>query len=249
MNIFDFLTQDELDDLSEDPRIAFSTFVRIAQRRLGEFTRPLANSIEESDWQEIQDARYSYTNIVLAAARRFGTEPFVSMEVPRIKEFDNGTYRQFTADLDHYLTQLAIDNSLRSKSESTTLPQSSKDRIRSYLHHLREAIRNADLTDAKKSALFRKVDDFEATLDKSRINLLAVTILTVEILGIPGTVWGSYDVVSKLIGNINQTFAEAKAVDDEQRKLPITPEPFALAPPRAPSPKRASREFDDEIPF
>jgi hypothetical protein len=35
MNIFDFFTQEELDDLpDDDPQAAFIAFVRIAQRRL-----------------------------------------------------------------------------------------------------------------------------------------------------------------------------------------------------------------------
>lgn len=250
MNVFDFVTQDEMDELPEDARLAFSTFVRIAQRRLSEFTRALNNSTEEADWREIEEARHSFTNIVLGAARRLKIEPFVSMDVPQANKFGYDAYRQFSADLDHYLTQVALDNSLRSRADSTALPAVSKDRIRSHLHHLRDAIRTADLTDAKKAKLFSKVDEFEAALDKTRLNLLAVTLLTVEILGVPGALWGSYEVVSKLIGNINQTVAEAKAVDDEQRRLPPTPEPYAISPPRAPKPEpNFSRELDDEIPF
>ncbi|MBZ9741920.1 MULTISPECIES: hypothetical protein [unclassified Mesorhizobium] len=250
MNVFDFVKQDEMDGLPEDTRLAFSIFVRTAQRRLTEFTRTLSGSTEESDWREIQEARHSFTNVVLGAARRLKVEPFVSMDVPRINKFEYDAYRQFTADLDHYMTQLALDNTLRSRAESTTLPTASKDRIRSHLHHLRDAIRTADLTEAKKAKLFTKVEEFETALDKTRLNLMAVTLLTVEILGIPGTLWGSYEVVSKLIGNINQAVAEAKAVDDEQRRLPPAPEPYAISPPRAPKPEPSfGRELDDEIPF
>jgi hypothetical protein len=37
MIIFDFITQDEIDDLpDDDPQAAFVSFVRIAQHRLGE---------------------------------------------------------------------------------------------------------------------------------------------------------------------------------------------------------------------
>ncbi|MEV8674285.1 hypothetical protein AB0V72_27350 [Mesorhizobium ciceri] len=241
-----------MDELPEDPRLAFSMFVRIAQKRLDEFTRPLSSSNEESGWREIQDARHSLTNVVLGAARRLKIEPFVSMDVPRVDKFEHDAYRQFTADLDHFMTQLALDNSLRSRANSTTLTATSKDRIRSHLHHLRDAIRAADLTGAKKEALLKKVDEFEAALDKSRLNLIEVTLLSVAILGIPGSLWGSYDVVSKLVGNIYQTVAEAKALDDEQRKLPSFPEPYAIAPPRAPKPEPSftkKRELDDEIPF
>jgi len=238
-----------MDELPEDHQAAFSAFVRIAQRRLKEITRSLSISDEQSNWDEIQEARYSYTNIILAAARRLSIEPFVSMDVPRIEEYNHGGYRQFTADLDHYLTQVALGNSLRSRATSTTLPLASKDRIRAHLHHLREAINAANLTDAKKALLHKRIDEFEVALDKGRFNLLASALLTVEILAIPGALWGFHEVVSKLIGNINQVVAEAKAIDDEQRQLPATPAPYAIAPPRAPEPRRGTRELDDEIPF
>lgn len=250
MNVYDFISQEEMDELPEDHRAAFATFVRIAQKNLTAHTKSFANSDEQSSWDEIQEARYSYTNVVLAAARRLGIEPFVSMDVPRIDKYGYDDYRQFTADLDHYLTQVALDNSLRSRATSTVLPLTSKDRIRAHLHHLREAVNAANLTDAKKAQLHKRIDEFEVALDKSRFNLLAATLLTVEILAIPGALWGSSEVVSKLIGNINQVVAEAKAVDDEQRQLPATPAPYAIAPPRAPEPKkRDTRELDDEIPF
>jgi hypothetical protein len=42
MLIFDLITQEEIDDLpDDDPQAAFMTFVRIAQRRLGEQTAKL----------------------------------------------------------------------------------------------------------------------------------------------------------------------------------------------------------------
>jgi hypothetical protein len=42
MLVFDFVTQEELDDLpDDDPQAAFMDFVRIAQRRLGEQTAKL----------------------------------------------------------------------------------------------------------------------------------------------------------------------------------------------------------------
>ena len=249
MNVFDFITQDELDELPEDHRAAFSAFVQIAQRRLADFTRHRTSLTEEVDWNEIQEARYSYTNIVLAAAKRLEIEPFLSMDVPRIGKYGHDEYRQFLADLDHYLTQVALDNSFRSRGASTVLPPASKDRIRSHLHHLREAIEAANLTDAKKALLQTKITEFEAALERNRFNLLAATLLTVEILGVPGALWGSYEVVSKLIGNINQVVAEAKVVDDEKRQLPATPPQYVIAPPRAPEPKRESRDLDDEIPF
>lgn len=230
-------------------------FVRYARQSLNRETQSLAGTDEE-EWRQLQQIRHGFTNIVLAAAKRLRIEPFMSADVPRVNKFDSDTYFQLVADLDHYMTQLAFDTSVRSRSDSTSLPEISKDRIRSYLHHLREAIQNSpNFTDAKRDALLKRVAEFEGALDKSRLNYVAIARLTLEIMAIPGTLWASYEVAHKLLSNINQVVAEAKVEEDEQRKLPAEPKPFVMIPARAPeieSRKKSSgfgRTLDDEIPF
>lgn len=203
---------------------------------------------ESSEWEEITDARHSFANVVLAAGKRLGIEPFASMEVPRIGNFHTDSFRQMMSDIDHYTTQLMLDNSIRARSHSTVLPETSKDKIRSYLHHLREAINGGNFSDAKKADLLKRIEDFDGELKKSRLNIFAITLLAVEILAIPGALGSSYEIAAKLISNITQVIAEAKAVENEQRRLPPTPEPFAILPARNEI-KRPNRELDDEIPF
>jgi hypothetical protein len=56
MHIFDFITQDEIEDLpDDDPQAAFVTFVRIAQRRLGDHTAKIDAS-DEPGWREPEEA-------------------------------------------------------------------------------------------------------------------------------------------------------------------------------------------------
>src|SRR5690349_21710287 len=107
MNILDFITQDEIDELpANDPNEAFITFVRIAQRRLGEKTAV----IDPNDgWAELEDARHGFMNVVIAAAKTYEIEPFASLDVPRLTDFDQNIHRQFKVDLDHYMTQLLLD--------------------------------------------------------------------------------------------------------------------------------------------
>ena len=81
MNIFDFITQDEIDDLPDnDPDAAFVSFVRIAQRRLGDRVKEL-DGVQDG-WRDINEAQQGFMNITVAAAKKFGIEPFASMEVP-----------------------------------------------------------------------------------------------------------------------------------------------------------------------
>jgi hypothetical protein len=247
MIIFDFITQEEIDDLpDDDPQAAFVAFVRIAQRRLGERTAKL-DTRDESGWEELSEARHGFMNVVIAAAKRYKIEPFSSLSVPRLTKFNSDVHRQFKADLDHYLTQLLLDNSSRARRDSILVSPELKSTIRTYLFHLRELIEKAtDLDGARKQVLLLRLSEFEAELDKKRLNLLAVTVLAITFLGAPGALWSSADVASKLLTNILRVVGEAKSVDDATRRLPSSEAPMAITGPR---PEETRSDLDDEIPF
>lgn len=258
MSIFTFLDQDELDDLPEDPQIAFMTLVRNAQRCLHEETAKL-NPNDQYEWQQIDELRHSFMNVVLAAAKRLEIEPFMEMEVPTLSAFREEDHRQFRADLDHYLTQLMLDNSIRNKRDSVEILPKSKDRIRTYIHNLRACLEQANMTEAKREALLKKLDQFEQELEKRRLSFLAVTRITLEVLAIPGALWASAEIANRLVANLMQVVAEAKAAEEETRQLPPIAPPKALSPPRRslpPEPPRSPRpqptfdtDLDDDVPF
>ncbi|RYD42261.1 MAG: hypothetical protein EOP63_13405 [Sphingomonadales bacterium] len=110
MSILNFVRQEDLDDLDEDSRTAFMQLVNHAQRSLGERTKNLDEQ-DQYQWREIEDERLSFMNVRIASAKRFEIEPFASMIVPRQDNFRTEEWRQFKSDLDHYITQLVLDNS------------------------------------------------------------------------------------------------------------------------------------------
>jgi hypothetical protein len=246
MNIFDFIKQDELDDFPEDPSLAFMEFVRLAQQRLFAREKELDS---QQDWHLIEEARHGFLNVVVAAAKRYGIEPFVAMEVPRIGQFDQDVHRQFKIDLDHYMTQLVLDSNIRGRRDTVFLPEASKGRIRSYVHGLKVEIDKGSFSEAKRADLLDKLARFERSLDNRRLNLMEVTALSIAILGLPGSVWASGEIVAKLVTNVQQVIGEAKLVDDENRRLQLVEKPAALLPPRKALPESHSAELDDEIPF
>jgi len=251
MSILEFLTQDELDDLDEDPRIAFMQLVNTAQRSLSAKISGL-DPDNQYEWQKIEELRYSFMNVVVAAAKRFEIEPFHSMEVPQYSNFRDGDHRQFKSDLDHYVTQLVLDNSLRSKRDSVEVLPKTKDQLRTYLSGLKQCIEKGNMTDAKREALLKKLDAFEAELEKRRISMLAVARLTYLILSVPGTMWSSVDITHKLTTSIMQTVAEAKAAEEETKQLPAPAAPKALSAPRKEPPATKggfSEDLDDDVPF
>ncbi|WP_206366421.1 hypothetical protein [Sphingomonas gei] len=205
-------------------------------------------------WRAMNTLQNSFMNVILAAAKRYEVEPFYSMSVPRRGDFKDDEYDQFVFDLEHYITQLVLDNSLRSRRDSVEILPKSKDALRSYVHSLRNCIETSQLTDAKREALLKKLDSFEAELEKKRLGLLSVAKVTFEVLAIPGALWASGDMTVKLVTNVMQVVAEARAAEHEAKPLPST-EPFkALMPPR---PTKAAPQFgggfpddlDDDVPF
>jgi hypothetical protein len=173
------------------------------------------------------------------------------MDVPHYQNFGTSDYRQFKSDVDHYVTQIMLDNSMRSRRNSVEILPASKDRIRSYVHGLRDCIEKSNMTQAKRRGLLNKLDAFERELEKRRVGILAATLLTFEILAIPGGTWASAEVAQKLVTSVMQVMAEAKAKEDEARQLPAKDVPKALTPPRTMPEKKAapSPDLDDEIPF
>lgn len=252
MSILNFVNQDQLDELDEDPRLAFMQLVNHAQRSLHEQTKDL-NEEEQSEWRMIEDLRLSFMNVVLAAAKQFEIEPFYSMEVPRHSNFDMRQYTQFKFDLDHYVTQLVLNNSLRSRSATVEILPKSKEAIRTYIHNLRECIERANMDSKKRTALLKRLDALEEELEKRRISMTTVALAAFAIWAIPGDAWDSYEIVSKLISNVMRSVGEAKELEDSQRQLPQGQVPKALSPPRKVEAATASTGFasdlDDDIPF
>jgi len=261
MNIFDFADQEQIDELPEDPHYALVQFVRIAQDNLAKHVDAIEqiDAIDQSGsvgWDQVNEVRHDFMNVVLGVARRLGVEPFLSMELPTIKSASYEDHRQFKSDLDHYMTQIVIDSSFRNKSDSTELFEETRSKLRSYLHKIKECIDNSDIEEPRKSKLLGKIADFEKILEKRRLSFLEASRLSIEIMMIPGALWATAQIpVQKLISNMWQTIAEAKVVDDKNRQFPPHEPPKALIAPREEKPEPISTggafdsDLDDDVPF
>lgn len=263
MTILSFVSQEQLDDLDDNPSIAFMQLVNHAQRSLVAQTGSLDPN-DRYEWEQREELRQSFMNVVVASARRLEVEPFASMDLPRIEDFKSDHYIQFKSDLDHYITQLVIDNSLKGKKDSVAIFPKSKDSIRQYVFGLRECVEKSNMSEAKREALLAKLAQFEAELEKSRVNMVAVARVVFELLSIPGNLWASAEVAHKLTANIVQSVADAKNVENEARQIAPHVTIKELAPPRKEHAKTGSfgrqsspmdrgkfgkSEIDDDIPF
>lgn len=251
MSILNFVTQEQLDDLDDDPRTAFMELVNFAQRSLNDQVNHYSSQ-DEDGWRSIEALRHSFVNVVVASAKRFEIEPFSSMEVPRIRK--NLDYEQFKADLDHYITQLVLDNSAKSKRDSVIILPDSKEKIRTYVRELRGCIEKSNMKESKREALLKRLDELEKELDKRRTSTIAVAKLVYDILAVPGTMWASYEISQKLASNISQQVAIS--VDAEKTSKPLVEARTvpALSPPRKALGFNSGRggfadDLDEDVPF
>jgi hypothetical protein len=193
-------------------------------------------------------------NVIVAAAKRYEIKPFVSMSVLTYSNYRETDHRQFKADLDHYVTQLILDKSLRSRQDTVAILPNSKERIRRYVSGLRQCIEQANMTDAKREALFQKLEAFEAELEKRRLNTMMVARFSYFILSMPGTIWASAEITHKLVTSVMQVVAEAKAAEVVTKALPAAAPPKALSAPREVKQSAFagcafSNDLDDDVPF
>jgi hypothetical protein len=122
---------------------------------------------------------------------------------------------------------MTLDVSFRDRGESVKLSTKARDRIRGHVFGLRECVRSANLSERKRAALLDKLDAFEVEIDRSRVSILAVARVTVEVLALGGGAWQAVEIAQRLVSNVIQEVAAAKAEDDESRRLP----PYTLSRP------------------
>jgi hypothetical protein len=182
------------------------------------------------------------------------------MVVPPRKGFGSEDFTEFKVDLDHYAAQLLLDNSIRSKRDAVAIEPKIKDRLRQHVHGIKTLIDQADIPEPRRAVLHKRIADFEAALEKPRVNVVTLAKAMVAILASAASVTQLVDspAMNKLVGTIMVTIGQAKAIDEEKRELPPIQPPQPLLPPRpedyvAESPKgrgnASTASLDDEIPF
>ncbi|MBJ7416669.1 MAG: hypothetical protein JHC88_14670 [Niveispirillum sp.] len=254
MNIFDFVTQDEIESApTDDPALAFTQLVMHAQRRLRERIKLIAPQ-DQAEFEEVEDARHGFMNFVLGLSKTLNIKPFSEMDMPRLDKFDTTIHRQFQADLDHYMTQLIIGNSMKDKANSVRLSSTAKENILKYVNAIRDSLNMENIDQNHRETLLRKLDEFEIEINKGRVSILASSLVILALLGAPGSLSSTYDIVSKLSTNILRIIAQEKASDDDTKRLHIQTTPAALSPPRKTEETTTNgygltANLDDEIPF
>jgi hypothetical protein len=235
MSLFEILNHDFVDDLPEDPRLAFSKIVQEVNAYLAR-KRSEVDETESASWYVYETAEHSAMNVIIASAKRLGIAPFDTLEVPIRTRFATNDFAQFKTDLDHYLVQMLLDNSIRSRIDRIEASETHRDAVRKYLNAIKTHIEQADMTDGKRAKLMDKLAEFEAELQKSRLPVFAIARVLMELLSLSCNVLALSDsqTFQRLVSQAFYAVAVAKSVDDERRQLPPTEPPAMLMPPRRP---------------
>lgn len=252
----EILTEEFLAELPDDPQAAFGMVLRRADTYLADALR----SVGDDGWHIYETAQHTAMNTIIGVAKRYEIEPFASMVVPPRKGFGSEDFTEFKVDLDHYAAQLVLDNSIRGKRDAVMIDPKIKDRLRQHVHGIKTLIDQADIPEPRRAVLHKRIADFEAVLEKPRVNVMILAGVMVGILAGVANVAQLADsqTMQKLVATIMATIGQAKAIDEEKRELPPVQPPQPLLPPRpihcvAGSPKgrdkTLSGDLDDEIPF
>jgi hypothetical protein len=92
------------------------------------------------------------------------------------------------------------------------------------------------MAEPKREALLKKLDQFEAELEKRRLNILAVARVAFELLAIPGAVWASAEVANCRL--LPRRSRRSRKLDN--LLLPRHQKRYRLPAPKNPSPVPAA---------
>lgn len=255
MGALDILTTEFLAELPDDPQMAFVKLIGYVDHYIDQAMREDYASIYGTMARllgkpsRVAAAQRSAISAVRALAKRFGIEPFASLAQPPLRNEDFSTYYfQFKAELDDYVLQFALNNRIGDKRD-ITIESNVKDRIRQHIHGIKTLIDRADILESQRAVLHKRIADFEAALDKSRVSVVALAVALVAILAAVANVSQLADspAMGKLVATIMAAIGQAKASDEAKRELPVAEPPHARLPQR---PREAGAEperaLDDE---
>lgn len=242
------ITDDELAELPDDPRLAFVEFEKIMRARLYEAEQ------EQSNYQygDTEPYRLEYINKVLAAAKEFDIHELHAWKPPSVDEKIHDIYKQLASDIDHITTQIRIRNVTRKRKYSVGLDNSARSKIHHYIQQIRDVIAAVDdLPVNKRDSLYDKLDAFALEVDRTRTPFDTATALWVDLCDSIGQGFTKLEPARRWIDSIGTLLGRVKALEDDARPaLPRSaPRPRLEAPGKKLPAPTTSRDLDDEIPF
>jgi hypothetical protein len=145
------ITDEEIEQLPEDPELAFVEFEKIMRDR----TNGKIGEASQEQWCNADVFYLEYINKVLAAARAYTIDGLKDLQVPSVNSNSYEAYRQIVTDVDFYTIQIRIRHAGRNRQNSVGLDGNTKAKIHSYVQKIRIVLDKAELPESKRDLLHR----------------------------------------------------------------------------------------------
>jgi hypothetical protein len=237
------ITDEEIEQLPEDPDLAFVEFEKLMRART---TNKVAETDRDDESYSIREMLYlEYINKVLAAARAYKIDGLKDWEVPKVDSNCWEAYRQFTSDVDFFTMQIRIGHADRNRKNSVGLDGNTKAKIHSYVQKIRSVLDIAELPEEKRDLLFTKLDAFVVEVDKARTSLQAVASVYLSVCTVIGEGFNKLQPVRRFIDSIAALIGKAKEAEDGLRGLPYSTKQLESPRKLLPAPQPDEEEPSD----
>ncbi len=235
---YELMTEQDYDELPEDPALKFVALEAICRRRLNEAIS------QDTPQQFDQLIQMQYMSVVSAAAAELGVE---GPSYPSHLDEPHAAFNDFMLEAAAIVTRIRL-RTTSSKAGSVRLSERSKGKIELQLRRLEQLIREAEMSDAKRRALLNRIAEFREELSRNRLNfgktmaiLAAVSVVITSGTSFLADAPEAIATITSIIG------ADKEAEETEAKRLGAPPVPKAL-----PAPEKGKSQFvvaDDDIPF
>lgn len=237
----DLWTDEEWVDLPDDDIDAFARLVSLARPR---YRLKLEHYEDVSQRTELSHA---YMTLMLGVAKQRRVVPFVTQEMPYLRNFSDDLVVDFDTDLNMFLAKARARSSKRIAEGMVNLTTRESGKIRLHLHALRQKLEDTPMEAWRKKRLMAKLAEFEAELAKGRVDIGKVSMIAATLIGLPGGAYATLQAVGidfhkDVVAPIVEARCEAeknewsmKALFDQERKRLLPPRSIAALPaPRKP---------------
>jgi hypothetical protein len=167
--------------------------------------------------------------------------------VPQIENVDFQTYQNFSKRVKHYRTRLEIRHGRRVQGYSVRFDGPTKTKVHHLLAQIRAVFSKLEVDEQKREALFSKLADLEAEVDRNRTRFDAYAALAIEVADVTGEVVGRSRIL-EVLDAVARLFGVAKK-DEAPRQLPAPTKPKQIEHRRPSANQKRTETEDDDIPF
>ncbi|WP_176590132.1 hypothetical protein [Sphingobium sp. EM0848] len=247
---YELMSPDDYDNLPEEPEEKFIAIERTCRINLNSILRTL----DENDSWSYKMIQLQYMTTVSAAAAELNIS---GVEYPNGHREPHLGFDDFLLQTSGAVTRARLRKATRSRPFTVQLAARTRGAVELQINKLRSIIEKADIPEARRRTLLRKLDELNSALNEPRTSFAQVGVILATLAS--GVAIGTSFLadapqaimtIQRLVG------ADKDAEEAERSRLGPPPARPALPPPPTsglPAMSqpgwKLSEDFDDEVPF